>query len=118
LLPTLISVPAKADDDSAAAVLTQIFDGEGEGVVGFNTIQQRTQLPPSQGRDNMFAWALRFLLFKMHKDHEGAPDNTCHSRYRKDYMNSLSTEDRRSGMSQNRKDALPVFLERIQFLWI
>jgi hypothetical protein len=41
----------------------------------------------------MFAWVLRFLLFKMHKDREGAPDNTRHLRYRKDYMNSLSVED-------------------------
>jgi hypothetical protein len=33
----------------------------------------------------MFAWALRLLLFKLHKDSEGAAaNNTCHSRYRKE----------------------------------
>jgi hypothetical protein len=43
----------------------------------------------------MFAWALCFLLLKMHKkSEEGGPDK-CHSRYRKEFFNNISSVERR-----------------------
>jgi hypothetical protein len=42
----------------------------------------------------MFSWALRLLLLKLSKDQGGAAaNNRLHSRYRKEYLNSLSVED-------------------------